>query len=126
MPKSKSEIGSAGEDYTARLIEKRGMTILALNFHSRYGEIDIIAHDDEYICFIEVKTRKRSSMVSGEESVTTTKQRKIIKTALCWLDSNECDLQPRFDVCVVHTDSSGHIYSHDYYDGAFDATDFEL
>ena len=121
MPKPKSETGSAGEEYTERLLIECGMRILARNFHSRYGEIDIIAADDEYICFVEVKTRRRGSMVSGEESVTLSKQRKIVKTALCWLDEHESELQPRFDVCVVHTDKLGKIYLHDYYEGAFDA-----
>jgi len=126
MPKLKSEIGNTGENYTAQLLEKRDMYILARNFHSRYGEIDIIAHDDEYICFVEVKTRKCGSMISGEESVTVSKRRKIINTALCWLNENENELQPRFDVCVVHTDRYGYIHSHDYYDGAFDATGMEV
>ena len=121
MPNLKSKTGSAGEDYTAKLLTQRGMRIIARNYHSRYGEIDIIAEDTAYICFVEVKTRKRGSMVSGEESVTLSKQRKMIKTALCWLSAHESLLQPRFDVCVVHTDKAGSILSHDYYDGAFDA-----
>ena len=121
MASQKPQAGRKGEDFTAELLVARGMRLHARNYLSRWGEIDIVASDSEYICFVEVKTRKQNSMVTGEESVTTAKQRRIIRTALCWLDAHNSPLQPRFDVCVVTTDRAGSIISHEYYDSAFDA-----
>ena len=60
----KKEIGVLGEDFTARYYEKLGYEIKEKNYHSRYGEIDVIAENEEYIVFVEVKTRKAGSMVS--------------------------------------------------------------
>ena len=74
-------IGNSGEDLAARYLESNGYEIVARNFHSRYGEIDIIAKNAEYIAYIEVKTRGISSYGLPRDAVTLQKQQKIIKTA---------------------------------------------
>ena len=53
----KNQSGKAGEDHVARWLESQGYEILARNFHSRYGEIDIVAQRPPYIAFVEVKAR---------------------------------------------------------------------
>ena len=53
----KTASGKAGEDHIAAWLEKQGYEILARNFHSRYGEIDIIAKREPYIAFVEVKAK---------------------------------------------------------------------
>ena len=78
---------------------------MARNYHSRYGEIDIIAADSEYIAFIEVKTRKKGSLYIPAEAVTFSKQKKLILTAQEYLLEHPSRLQPRFDVCEVYGDS---------------------
>lgn len=113
--------GAAGEDYAAKVIEGMGYKILGRNFSSRYGEVDLIASKDDIIAFIEIKTRKTGSMVSGFGAVTASKQRKIIATALWYLKARRCDMQPRFDVFSVVTKADGEILSHDYLEGAFDS-----
>ncbi len=72
----KRRLGDRGEDYTARFLQKQGYTITGRNWHSRYGEIDIIAENGEYLLFVEVKTRKAGSMVPGELAVTPQKAAK--------------------------------------------------
>lgn len=93
--------GDFGESITAAYINRKGFNIIARNYHSRYGEIDIIAADSEFILFIEVKTRNDYSPERPAAAVTLSKQRKIIKTALIFLTQYEYDLQPRFDVSEV-------------------------
>lgn len=93
--------GRAGEDYTAEWLENHGYSIVERNYHSRFGEIDIIAMDSQYIVFVEVKTRDGGSMVSPAESVTPAKQKKILLTAQTYLQKSSCTLQPRFDVAAV-------------------------
>ena len=77
----KNQSGKAGEEHIARWLESQGYEILARNFHSRYGEIDIVAQRPPYIAFVEVKARVENSLVSPFEAITPRKQRKIIATA---------------------------------------------
>lgn len=128
MPTRSSSKGSAGESYAARLLEQDGYIILGRNVHSRWGEVDIIAKKKEVLCFVEVKARRCGARVSGIEAVSIAKQRKILQTALLYMQNHpELDLQPRFDVFTIETDSRGKILSHEHLKGAFDGeayTDF--
>ena len=115
--------GVLGENYAADFLKGKGYGILRRNYRSRFGEIDIIAENGRYILFIEVKTRTAGSMVSPFEAVTRSKQRKIIKTAMCYLQENVCRLQPRFDVFGITT-SKGKVVSARYLEDAFGCGSF--
>ncbi|HBN82095.1 MAG TPA: YraN family protein, partial [Ruminococcaceae bacterium] len=80
--------GKIGEAYVRRMLQEKGYRILESNFHSRYGEIDIIAEDGKYVVFVEVKTRAPGSLVRPLEAVTASKRKKIIRTALCYLSAH--------------------------------------
>lgn len=95
----KKEIGNWGEDAACRHLQEQGNTILVRNYHSRYGEIDIIATDGEYTAFVEVKTRKSSNFGTPAEFVTPQKQKKLIKTAQVYLGDVQSAV--RFDVAEV-------------------------
>ena len=95
--------GVAGEVLAARFLRDKDYEILAGNYHSRFGEIDIIAADDEYIVFVEVKSRAEDSYYLPREAVTAQKQRRIIKTALHYIAYNPDPRQMRFDVIEVVT-----------------------
>jgi len=95
--------GRSGEDYAAEWLTKHGYHIIARNYHSRFGEIDIIAEDSQYIIFVEVKTREDGAMVSPAEAVTRSKQKKILLTAQLYLQKSQPPLQPRFDLAAVTT-----------------------
>lgn len=111
--------GAVFEKFAEKTLVSLGFKILARNFYSKRGEIDIIAQKGDIIAFVEVKARKQDSMVSGFSAVTPHKQRKIIATALWYLKTHPCDLQPRFDVFSIVTEN-GVVISHDYLEGAFD------
>lgn len=95
--------GIVGEDYAAELLVKKGYLIVERNYHSRFGEVDVIAENSRFILFVEVKTRDENFSVSPLEAVTMGKQRKILKTALLYLQSHPTNLQPRFDVIGITT-----------------------
>lgn len=95
-------IGDFGEKLACDYLKSKGYEILDRNVYSRFGEIDIIAKNNEYIIFVEVKTRKEGAMVSGVEAVTLSKQKKIIKTAISYLLDKSYHLQPRFDIIEVN------------------------
>ena len=117
-----NEKGRTGEEFAVETLKKQGYNILAVNYHSRFGEVDIIASKNNDICFVEVKTRRQNSMVGGLEAVTKSKQKKIIATAVLYLQDNNCDLQPRFDVFSVETDRQKNIFSYEHIENAFDST----
>lgn len=98
-----NDSGKFGEEYAAQLLLRKGYQIVECNFHSRFGEIDIIAKNDRFIVFAEVKTRDENFTVSPLEAVTARKQNKIYKTALLYLQSHPSQLQPRFDVIGITT-----------------------
>lgn len=111
--------GRAGEEFAAEILTEQGYKIEAVNFFSPYGEVDIIASRGGSLCFVEVKTRRKNPMVSGAQSVTRSKQRKIIKTALAYMQEKGWELQPRFDVFSVTTDENGTVTGWDHIKEAF-------
>lgn len=97
-PKSK---GYFGELKVREYLINKGYTIVSCNYTSRYGEIDIIAKNSDYIVFTEVKTKSKGTMYAPAMEVTKSKQIKISKTATIFMQEFEEDLQPRFDVAEV-------------------------
>lgn len=97
--------GKIGEDYVRQWLLEKGYVILDVNYHSRFGEIDIIVKDSQYIVFVEVKTRDVVHKGAPLEAVTRIKQKKIVQTALLYLQEHTelQNLQPRFDVAGVIT-----------------------
>ena len=117
---NKKKLGDFGEDYTSQYLEKLGFHTVERNWHSRYGEIDIIAENEEYLLLVEVKTRKEGSMVSGEQAVTLQKQKKLRLTAECFLQEHPTLKQPRFDVAVLEVEENcGKLKNFTYYESAF-------
>ena len=103
----KKAVGDAGEMFVANYIEKQGYIISKRNFSTKYGEIDIIAENNDEILFIEVKTRSENSFAKPQEYVDIHKQRRILVTAGIYLKYNGYGLQPRFDVAEVYVDNDG-------------------
>ncbi len=102
MSKVSSQKGYCGEKICRDYLINKGYNILRSNYHSRYGEIDIIACNDIYLIFVEVKTRVKNAIIKGYEAVNRAKMVKIIKTAYQFLSENSFKLQPRFDVCEIY------------------------
>ena len=114
--------GKNGEDVVAAFLRKKGLSVIKRNYQCRFGEIDIIAETEEYIIFVEVKTRKQNSMVSAAESVDYHKQQRIMLTAEDYISKTLCEKQPRFDVAEVttfKTDKGEKKYAINYIKNAF-------
>ncbi|MDR0399225.1 YraN family protein [Candidatus Endomicrobiellum devescovinae] len=95
------DIGFEKEKEVAAYLKRLKYKILDTNFKTRFGEIDIIAKQDDTIVFIEVKYRKSSFSGTPQESVTYSKQQKIIKSAIVYLKQNNIKNNIRFDVVGV-------------------------
>ena len=121
----KSEIGKMGEDIVCDYLKNRGYTIIVRNYRIKGGEIDIIAKNDDFLAFVEVKTRKKDSLVTGFEAVNNRKKGLIIKTAADYCTKNPCMLQPRFDVAQVIIEA-GKLLDVDYIFNAYDTTGYNF
>ena len=119
MNQMANSLGDWGEKLAADYLIKRGWKILARNFHSRYGEIDIIACNGEFISFVEVKTRRKHAMVSPMEAITPQKQHKMIMTSETWLLQYPSDLQPRFDAFGIEVGPNDTVGKIQYLENAF-------
>ena len=95
-------LGKSGEELALNFLKSRGYKIITHNFHSQFGEIDIIAIDENILVFIEVKTRS-SNLTSALNSVSVSKQKKLSKTASLFLSKNPQyeDSFTRFDVIII-------------------------
>jgi putative endonuclease len=99
---NKIEKGMAGQREAEKYLTDKGFTVLERNYRLRSGEIDLIAKDNDYTVFIEVKYRSGLSYGYPCESVTLLKQNKIKKTALHYITTHSPDLcDYRFDVVEV-------------------------
>ncbi len=102
MSKQNLYLGKKGEEAAVSLLKENGYKILARNYRTRLGEIDIIARDKDTFCFIEVKTRDSLRFGTPKEAVSGRKQRQISKTALMFLKEKKLlDKKARFDVVSV-------------------------
>lgn len=82
---NKKDFGKLGEDIAVNYLKNKGYKIIEKNFRTRFGEIDIICEKDNSIIFIEVRTKRNSSLLSPEESITKRKIENYKKLALEYL-----------------------------------------
>ena len=100
---------------------QRDLTLLEQNYHSRFGEIDLIMLHRDVVCFIEVKFR--NSMVYGgaASAISTQKQKKIVKTALVFIAKNSRYKQHsmRFDALLMQQQAGNQSPGIDWIQNAF-------
>jgi putative endonuclease len=112
MP-SRTSRGREGENRAAAALEARGMRILARNFRSRSGEIDIIALEKDTLVFVEVKTWDHYGFEALRWGINEKKQRRIIETAKYFLLEHRKynGMAIRFDVVFIGPQDIVHLAS---------------
>lgn len=114
------DIGALGEDIAGTHLKSLSYKILDKNFRCKCGEIDLVALNNGYICFIEVKTRYGIKFGLPAESVTYSKQKKIYKTAQVYISlKNINDSNFRFDVIEVILNSANNDFLVNHIEDAF-------
>ena len=103
--------GNEFEKIAADYLEKQGMTIIKTNFYCKMGEVDIIAKDEGYLVFVEVKYRTSAAKGSGLEAVNLYKMRKISRVADFYMYSHRLydNTSVRFDVIAIEEGHLKHI-----------------
>ena len=94
--------GAWGEALAAEYLRKKRYQIEAVNYRSRFGEIDLIVRNKKYLVFVEVKLRKSEKFAAAREYVDRHKQDRLRITASMYLAQNPTELQPRFDVVEIY------------------------
>ena len=95
-------LGRKGESHAAAYLKRKGFRILARNFATPVGEIDIIARDKEFLVFVEVKTRLSDESAAPEEQVNSHKMHQLTKAGKFYLSRYPAPLpSARFDVVSI-------------------------
>ena len=99
---SPHELGKRGEEAATCFLERREYEILDRNWKCIAGEADIVALQDDTLCFIEVKTRKDAQKGFPSEAVDTRKRSRYERIAACYLkDHDYADVRVRFDIIAI-------------------------
>ena len=101
MPSTRA-LGGQIEQWAAKYLTQRGYLILEHNYHTQFGEIDLIARQNNQIVFVEVKARSSARFGQPTEAVTPRKLQKIIKAGQHYLKQHSLSHLPaRIDVLAV-------------------------
>src|SRR5579875_114348 len=121
-------LGAGWEQVVRLYLEQQGWQILDVNYRSPFGELDIVAleptKDGPVGVFVEVRARRSRRYGTPAESVSGTKQARLLATAYQWLAEHamgEAEPACRFDVAAVSIGSNGNAKI-TLFRGAFDAS----
>jgi len=93
--------GKQAERRAALYLAAQGYTLLAYNYHTRRGEIDLIARDGDCLVFVEVKSRSSDRFGTPEEAITSKKRQRLSWAARHYLMCHPWALDVRFDVVTL-------------------------
>ena len=96
-----NQLGKEGEDAACLFLQKEGYTLLERNWRFGRHEIDIIADNDEFIVFVEVKTRSSSQWGNPEDFVSKTQIKRIVDAADFYLREKDISKDARFDIISI-------------------------
>ncbi len=93
--------GEAAEELAARFLAAQGLAILARNYRTRLGEVDIVAREGAVLVFLEVRLRSWAAWGGAAASVDARKQRRIVAAARHFLSRLRAEPPCRFDVLTL-------------------------
>lgn len=94
--------GQEAESWAVDFLIQQGFKIIERNYHSAFGEIDIIAQEGKTLVFVEVRMRNETDRIHPLETISRGKQNRLMKTAQMYLASMKVQcLQCRFDVVAI-------------------------
>jgi len=93
--------GRAAEDLAARYLDGQGLCVVARNFRTKRGEIDLVAQDGATLVFVEVRFRRSASHGGAAESITAAKQARMVAAAQVYLLRQRGDPPCRFDAILL-------------------------
>ena len=119
MTASRRALGSWGERQARLYLEAHGYTLLAANFRTRNGEIDLVTRQGSELVFIEVKTRRGGAFGGPEESISPSRAERLALVAEEYMQSSGCgpydsESEWRIDLVCLNLDRGGKLLSIDH------------
>ena len=119
MSDGRRRLGAFGERLAAAHLEGKGYRIRARNYRCREGEIDIVAQDGDTLVFVEVRTRRGDALGGPAESVTATKEARLVTAATSYVQAlAQPPADQRIDVVAIQLSLGGRLLSIDHIEGA--------
>jgi putative endonuclease len=123
-PDHRRRLGALGERLASRHLEARGLSVLARNFRTRYGELDLVAADERFLVICEVKTRVGGAPGIGTlAAVGPAKRAQVRRMARQWLaERGPGGPRPpeiRFDAIGITLDAGGRLVELEHVENAF-------
>lgn len=113
MKENRRQAGAQWETEAADYLSRKGYRILARNFRSRSGEIDLVLQVNEVLVFVEVKARRSQRYGRPAEAVTPAKLRNIHQTAQFYMTRyGKHHMEARIDVVEVFDTENGLHFEH--------------
>ena len=112
-----NELGKKGEQAATNFLKSEGYKILKRNWRMHRHEIDIVVENEEYIIFVEVKTRTSRQWGNPEDFIGNAKIKRIVEAADLYLQINDIDKPARFDIVSAVWD--GENFEIEHIDDAF-------
>ncbi len=108
-PTTAQHTGRTAEAFTCSYLQDQGLTLLARNYRSPFGEIDLVMRDNATLVFIEVRQRRSEEFGTPAETVDTRKQARLRATAAHYLQHRPRESQKpcRFDIVAITDDTRG-------------------
>ncbi|MBM5789872.1 YraN family protein [Candidatus Parcubacteria bacterium] len=119
MPDSRRLFGTAVEQQVAQHLAGQGYRILAQQYRTPFGEVDLVCQDGDELVFVEVKARASRAYGYPEESVHSVKLKKIIRAAQAYLQRFPEAQSWRVDVVAVDHAGITHLKGVDTPDGVW-------
>ena len=111
-------LGRHGEELAAQHLMARGYEIVARNWRCETGEIDLVTRDGDCLAFVEVRTRRGRALGTPEESITATKQARLVDLAEAYVQMRDWPGSYRIDVVAVELDRRGRLLRVEHYENA--------
>ena len=113
------QIGEATEATALQFLLRHGLSLITKNYRCQYGQIDLIMRDGNTLVFIDVRNRQYVQFGGSASSITAKKQKKIMNTALHFLQHHQTDAASRFDVIAMSPSETKIPYTIDWIQNAF-------
>ena len=97
------ESGQIAENAARRFLERRGLRLLTSNYQCRYGELDLVMSDREFLVIVEIRYRRHTEFMDPVESITRHKRDRIVRATLHFMQrcADYRDHPVRFDIVGV-------------------------
>jgi putative endonuclease len=101
--------GARAENAACAFLRERGLTIVARNVRSRFGEIDVVARDGSLLVFVEVRLRRSSAFGGAAASITPAKRARLVAAAQAYLATLSRQPACRIDALLLEDPDAGAI-----------------